>query len=548
MEIVYTYYLAIARYLIAFFSITLAILWIVYFKKTRLGETVFAELTTTDGVSIPITSKENIIGRTKRADILIPLGNVHTKHALLYIRKNRWFLAPLDGKVSVNLQNLSQPAPLDYGDKISIAKQTLTFKKKGDMPTEKGNRGAIWQMLVLTAVQLMVFLEIMLKFNFSLPLTALFSFCALLLGEWIYYIIGLFINHFKMLVEIPVLFMSTFGLAVGCSVYPETVFKQTICFLAGFLGYILITILLRFPELCQKLQKIAMLFSLVLLYYTAFFGTITSGSRNWLTFGSFSFQPSELCKPIFVFCGGATLFNVLKKPRIKTEFFIYSLLVLGSLAIMYDFGAVAIFFAGMLVVLTLYLAKPVLIFSITGTAALGTVALTVFFPYIARRFGAWLHSWEFANSIGFQQTRTMIASGSGGLLGVGAGNGHLSSVSAADTDLVFGILSEEWGGVSAVLVALCVVAISIYALRLAKNADSAFYSIPTLCAVGMIIFQSALNIFGSLDLLPLTGVTLIFVSRGGTSVISALIMMAFLKATELYKKPVSQWRYEDEVD
>ena len=548
MEVIYTYYFAVSRWLIPLFSLGLFILWLRYFIKLRKGHTVFAELVTKDGVSIPVISKENLIGRTKRADILIPLQNVYPKHAILFVKKNRWFLAPLDGKISVNLQNLTAPAPLDFGDKITIAKQTLTFKRAETEEPLPRSFYAFWPMLVLTAIQLMVSISLMLRFTDTLDNAFLICFGLLIVGEWLYFCIGLFIKNFTMLAEIPALFMSTFGLAITVSVSPQNLFKQLVCFIIGILIYLLLTLLLRFPEFCEKLQRPLCLVALALLYYTAFFGTEAGGARNWLNIGPLSLQPSEICKPIFIFCGGKMLYSIVKHKALQLEFFIFGLLTMGALAIMFDFGSAAIFLAGLLIILTLRLTRPIFVTGITVGALGGITVAIMVLPYVARRFSVWLHAWEYPDSLGYQQTRTLVAAASGGLLGVGPGNGNLSYVSAADTDLVFGILSEEWGGILAVLVALCVGFITIYALRLAKNSDNAFYTITALATAVMFIFQSCLNIFGSLDILPLTGVTLIFVSRGGSSLISALVCMAFLKAAELHKRPISPWRYEDEVD
>lgn len=546
MEVFYTYYLAVARWLIALLSILLAVGWIKYFFSVKKPKQILAELVTTDGLSIPVTSKENIIGRGIRADMLIPLKSIHTKHALLYVKNNKWYLAPADGKIAVNLQNLTQPAPLDYGDKINIAKQSLIFKNRSfEEISSKKSPGAAFLILILTVIQLLVLCEIMLRFGGELHNMVLPCFSLLIAGEWVYYIIGRMIKNFTMLTELPVLFLSTFGLAVCSCIYPSQLLKQTLCYIIGLAIYLGFTFFLRYPDFAEKLGQPAIILFIVLLYYTAFFGTITGGSRNWLTIGNFSFQPSELCKPIFVLCGGATLYTIMSKPKLKWEFLIYSLLVLGALAIMYDFGAVLIFFVGTLMILTLRLTHPVIIFSITGGAAISGVCMLLFYPYIARRFGVWLHAWEYVDSTGYQQTRAMIASASGGMLGVGGGNGYLSSVSAADSDLVFGLVAEEWGGIVALVMALSIAGLAFYAYRLAKNADSVLYSVTVLGATVMIVFQSALNIFGSLDLLPLTGVTLIFVSRGGTSILSTLIMLSFFKAAEINKVKISPWRYEE---
>lgn len=545
MEGLYIYYLAISRWLIPLLSVMLVFCWIKYYRDCKEPSKILAGLTTSDGVNIPITGKENIIGRGKRADILIPLKSVKTKHALLFVKGGRWHLAPVEGKVQINLQTLSQPAPLDYGDKITISKQELTFKRAADSKHTFKIPSAWLCLLILTVIQLLVLCQILLRFGKEAHLFVAVAFALLIAGEWLYYIIGRLIKRFAFIFELPALFLITFGLAVNCCVYPDQLIKQTACHLVGLLLYLIFTFVLRYPEFLEKCRYVFMAVTLALLYYTAFFGSILGGAQNWLTISGFSFQPSELCKVSFVVCGASSLYSIICRPKLKWEFFVFSVLCLGALAIMYDFGAVAIFFVGMLMVLSLRLMHPGIITAITGAAALGGVSLLLFFPHVTRRFSVWLHAWDFADSTGYQQTRTMIASASGGLLGVGGGNGHLAPVSASDSDLVFGIVSEEWGAIIAIILALCFAALGMYAYRLAKNADSAFYSIAVLSSAVMLIFQSALNIFGSLDLLPLTGVTLIFVSRGGTSIISAWLMLSLFKAAEIHKKEISPWRYEE---
>ena len=105
-------------------------------------------------------------------------------------------------------------------------------------------------------------------------------------------------------------------------------------------------------------------------------------------------------------------------------------------------------------------------------------------------------------------------------------------MAAADTDLVFGVLSEEWGLIIAVLAILSIVTLGIFAVRSIKAGRSAFYTIAACAATTLMIFQTILNVFGSVDILPLTGVTFPFVSNGGTSMIVSWGMLAFLKAAD----------------
>ena len=121
---------------------------------------------------------------------------------------------------------------------------------------------------------------------------------------------------------------------------------------------------------------------------------------------------------------------------------------------------------------------------------------------------------------------------SGGMIGVGAGKGWLSNLPAADTDIVFGMLCEEWGLVIAVLTILCIITLAVFAVRACRAGRSSFYTIAACAATSLLVFQTCLNIFGAVDILPFTGVTLPFVSNGGSSMLSAWGMLAFLKATD----------------
>ena len=131
-----------------------------------------------------------------------------------------------------------------------------------------------------------------------------------------------------------------------------------------------------------------------------------------------------------------------------------------------------------------------------------------------------------------QQTRTMTASASGGFVGVGAGNGWLKEVGASETDLVFGFLTEEWGLIIAILAVLSILTLSIFAVRSIYAGRSTYYTIAACSAMSLFLFQTILNVFGAVDLFPLTGVTFPFVSSGGSSMIASWGMLAFLKAAD----------------
>ena len=127
---------------------------------------------------------------------------------------------------------------------------------------------------------------------------------------------------------------------------------------------------------------------------------------------------------------------------------------------------------------------PILL-ALLCAAVFGGLMLVTVKPYILRRFAAWGHAWEQASDGGFQQTRTMSAAASGGLLGMGAGNGWLHNVAAADTDLVFGMLCEEWGLLIAVLAVGAIITLAFFAARACRVGRSSFYTIAA-CAASSI--------------------------------------------------------------
>jgi cell division protein FtsW (lipid II flippase) len=167
-----------------------------------------------------------------------------------------------------------------------------------------------------------------------------------------------------------------------------------------------------------------------------------------------------------------------------------------------------------------------------SAAAIGVFMILKFKPYVANRFSVWRHVWEHTQEGGYQQSRVLAYSASGGLFGIGAGRGRLKYIFAGTSDLIFGSICEELGLIIALLLALTIFLIAIFSRSVSIKSRSTFYSISSCAAAGMLVFQSCLHIFGATDILPLTGVTLPFVSLGGSSMIAVWGLLAFIKASD----------------
>ena len=186
---------------------------------------------------------------------------------------------------------------------------------------------------------------------------------------------------------------------------------------------------------------------------------------------------------------------------------------------MNDFGTALIFFCAFLVIAYLRSGSiGTIALACTALGFAGVVALKIA-PHALQRFATWRHIWEVPLEGGHQQTRALMCMASGGFLGLGAGRGWMKYVFAADSDVVIATLSEEWGLFMVILMVMCIVALALFAVRSAAVGRSSFYTIGACTAASILLVQTILNALGTVDVLPLTGVTFPFLSNGGSSMI-----------------------------
>jgi len=199
---------------------------------------------------------------------------------------------------------------------------------------------------------------------------------------------------------------------------------------------------------------------------------------------------------------------------------------------MNDFGTALIFFVAFLLIAYLRSGSiGTVALACTSLGFAGVLVLKIA-PHALRRFASWRHIWDDPFGAGYQQTRSLMCLASGGLFGLGAGNGMMSRIFAADSDVVFATISEEWGIMIAVMMVVCIIALGLFSLRMAGIGRSSFYTIGSCTAAGILLVQTIFNVLGTVDVLPLTGVTFPFVSNGGSSMIGAWGLLAFIKAAD----------------
>lgn len=355
--------------------------------------------------------------------------------------------------------------------------------------------------------------------------------------EWGYFIIAsTFFGQNNFEIEIIGFLFSGIGLTNVATVDDGYALKQIVAILLGLFVFIAMLVVLRRTDIVMKLRMPVAVAAVGLLVANLALAQYTNGALNWITIGGISIQPSEFVKLAFIFVGAASL-DKLQNARSLTKYLIFSFGCVGALFLMKDFGTALIFFFTFIIIAFMRSGDVRTIAIVCVAALLGALMIVYFKPHVAARFRAYRHIWELINEEGMQQTRTLIYSASGGLFGLGIGKGELRNVVFASTDLAFGMICEEWGMIIAFTIVITYAFLLLYAIKVARNTRSAFYAIAACAAAGLILFQTSLNIFGVTDILPFTGVTLPFISRGGSSVISSWGMLAFIKSADIRTYP-----------
>lgn len=510
--------------------------------KFRREPETWAWLVMPDGNQLPITHWENIIGRGHGCDIVVDFPTVSRSHAVLTrFDDGSWSITDIGSRGAVLVNGVqTELSAVQYGDRIDLGGVEMILapvtqeELEDQIATRAKPQSLGWPGLTLfflTLFQLFTAFQFVTHLDADAMSSAVLGFTALIGIEWLLFLALRLARRSGYEVETLAFFLTTIGFAVIASDDASKMGKQLICLVGGILIYLIIGWSLRDLSRAKRFRYLAAVGGLLLLAVNLVFGTEMYGAKNWIYIGSFSFQPSELVKLCFIYVGASTMDRIVTK-RNLILFIIYSAAVCGCLALMNDFGTALIFFVAFLVIAFLRsgsFATVALACAATGFA--GVLAVR-FRPHILKRFATWGHAWDYALSSGYQQTRAMMCIASGGLLGLGAGNGWLKYVAAADTDLVFGFVCEEWGLILGIVMVVAIVILGVFVVRSAKVGRSSFYTIGACAAVSILVIQAILNVFGTMDLLPLTGVTFPFVSNGGSSMLSSWGLIAFIKAAD----------------
>ena len=566
MDMLIFYAMTTSRYAVIVMSVLIIVRCIRSMLSERYEAEVWAYVYRGDE-AIPVCHWENLIGRSLSVDIRIDNRSMSRVHAVL-VRSDtgEWRIFDIfsKGGVWVNGMKVSPyGAQIHSGDSINLAGNFLRFldinryhrSLLDAQRTEAGLRVEPFiTLMYLTVFEVFLMIEHMCTAEGQFVKAICLAFLGLICLQWLCYHLMRFINRSGFEVETLAFYLSALGMSVAATSTPEDMFKQLLLTIVGVALFLLCGWWFRSLKRTSAARTPMAILAILLLGVNVVTSDAVFGARNWLEIGGYSFQPSEFVKVLYIFAGASTLDRLYRRNELYS-FIGFSALCVVAMALIGDFGTALIFFVSFLVISFMRSGSiATVLLAVSGAGLAGVLAVTVK-PYIAQRFAIWGHVWEDIYDKGYQQTRAMSAASSGGLFGKGAGEGWLKDIFAANTDMVFALVSEDLGMIVAVCMVLAVLALAFFAMRSARHARSAYYAFAACTAMSMLLVQLSLNVFGSLDILPFTGVTFPFVSRGGSSLLSCWMMMAFVKSADnrknasfAVKTPERTGIYEDEFD
>lgn len=549
MTVIYDLAIVALRILMPVYAIIIVYQCYAAMRRRRRPEKPLVTLyNTVTGLKLPVIFWENSIGRSRASDIVVDDPAVSRNHCVLLRRASGWYICDTGSKggTYVNGEEAVGRTRVLIDDVISVGNSQFQFLRGEDYDEnlryswffkKANNKPAMksWKlMLLITLFHFFMCVEAVFWQDGTNKYSPLVLFGCLAVAEWTFFFVSSkVLKRVSFELESLALFLTGVGVMLLVRQVERSAYVQLI---AAVVGMVLFCVIIKFIEdpdrtSSTKLRYGLMIAAVGLLGVSIVFGKITYGAANWISIGGISLQPSEIVKIIYIFIGANTLDRLQTKKNLF-EFIIFSAVCVGLLALMGDFGTALIFFMTFLLISFMRSGDFKTVILAIAAAVFGVSIVLRFKSYVLDRFKAWGHAWEYANDLGYQQTHVLTYIASGGLFGVGIGNGFLKGVGASESDLVFGLVSEEMGVIVAITLAVAVACLVIYARAITTRSRSTFYSISACCAAGLLVIQLSLNVFGATDILPLTGVTFPFISCGGSSVLSCWGLIAFIKAAD----------------
>ena len=322
-------------------------------------------------------------------------------------------------------------------------------------------------------------------------------------------------------------FLCALGVLILYRTNPAYAYQQVTWYGLGVIAMLICIWAVRRIRFGRKLAMLAAAVSLILLTLPLVAGLETYGAKNWVYLFGVSFQPSEAVK--------LALLIVLARCMSERRFwpwFLFATACLALLMLQKDLGTALLYYGVSL--LMAFASTGSVFLLLAGLLGAGGAAYAGYrmFAHVKQRVAIWRNPWVVYDTFGYQIVQGLMALASGGLLGMGLGLGQPRAIPIYESDFIFAVICEQFG----LIFALCVLAVYVALIwrgtTTAMAARKSFHGLVAMGATLMIGLQSFVIIGGVIKLIPLTGVTLPFVSYGGTSLLSSMCLVGLIQGVE----------------
>ncbi len=319
-------------------------------------------------------------------------------------------------------------------------------------------------------------------------------------------------------------FLCALGVLVLYATNPAYAYQQALYYGVGLFAMVFCIYLVRIIRHWRLPVLLLMPVSLALLALPLVIGKETNGAKNWFYVGSLSVQPSEIVKLSLLL-----ILSYFMGRRKLLPWLIFSVGCLGLLMLQKDLGTALMYYG---VTLMLFYASSGNL-ALTGLGLAGGAGAAVMgyklFAHVKRRVAIWQNPWSDYDNAGYQLVQSLMAIASGGLFGVGLGLGYPRTIPVYHTDFIFAVICEQFGVIFGLCVLLVYVAIIWRGATTAMAARTSFHGLLAMGATLLLGLQTFVIIGGVIKLIPLTGVTMPFVSYGGTSLVSSMCLIGLVQ-------------------
>lgn len=409
-----------------------------------------------------------------------------------------------------------------YGIMVCMLLYTLASVLTLFIRDEKKLSVYIFQSILLFLNQLMCFLNLTLVsgekgYLFLYAFVQVFLLAALVLIPMLYENVNKpLLNNMFMLIGV--------GLCMISRLSFDKAVKQYIIVLVSLTLALLIPYFLSGWKFLKKMTWVYGLVGIGALSIVLILGEVTHGSKITFTlFENITFQPSEFVKIIFIFFLAGALWEKHTFDRVLLTAVIAGLHVI-VLVLSKDLGSALIFFVGY--VFVVFAATGNLLYLMAGAAGGGGAAYVAYllFRHVQVRVMAWQNPWAYIDNEGWAITQSLFAMGSGSWFGMGLLKGNPKSIPYVDQDFIFSSICEELGVVYGICLILLTLVCFLLIMRVAFRAADRFFGLIAFGLGIIYLFQIFLTVGGGMNLIPLTGVTLPFISYGGSSCMTTMIL------------------------